>query len=1018
MIVVSPSLVPSASASSTRGDAPLSVAFTGGSTGGRAPYSYTWTFGDGLVSASQNPTHVYTGAGTYTATFSVLDANLVRVSAAGLTIIVQPQLAAADSGLPNAGEAPLPVAFTSNPAGGTAPYSYAWTFGDGGTSTSASPSHTYTAVGVYTARLTVTDAVGVTAAAPSLTIVVNTPPSTTAAASPTAGDAPVAVSFTSTVSSGTAPFSYAWTFGDGGSSTSQSPSHTYTAAGTYHPSLTITDAAGRTASATTAAITVSPALTATSAASATSGTAPMAINFTGSPAGGLPPYTYAWSFGDGSAGSSLQNPTHTYATAGTFSVVLTVTDANGARVSATPIAIVLDGPLGAMARAVPAAGDAPLTTSFTGSAAGGRAPYTYSWDFGDGTTSPLQSPNHIYNSAGTFAAALTIHDASGQTATATASVVVSPSLGATSSAAPTGGNAPLTVAFTGSATGGKAPFTFAWTFGDGSSSALQDPGHVYGSAGNFNAILNVTDANGVKASATQLAIVVHGPLGASSTAVPSAGDAPFATTLTATASGGTAPFSYAWTFGDGATSSGQNISHTYTVAGAYSARVTITDATGATATAPALAITVNPPPAATASAGSTAGDAPMTVTLAGSASGGTGPYRYAWAFGDGATSSSQNPSHTYSGAGTYSAILSIIDADGHAASASAITITVSPMLSAGASVSPLSGSSPLAVTLTGTPSGGAAPYTYAWTFGDGSNSTLQNPSHAYAAGSYVAQLMITDANGAHAIASTPSISSIGPLAASATASKATGDAPLATTLDASVTGGTTPYSYAWNLGDGSASTSKSSAHSYSSAGTYTATITVTDAHGQVAHGSTTVTVYPAMGVSVSATPISGLALLQATFNGSATGGLAPYSFTWSYGDGANGSGAGVTHSYGAGTFHPMVTVHDAAGGTWSGSAGTISVSSASVAAPSTAAGGGSQPRAAAPSPPSTSTSPSSEPSASPSSGATTPPTSSNQSPPSGAGGTNSDPVALMLLGSLFATGLGGWLFLNWLRHRG
>src|SRR6266581_3748465 len=134
--------------------------------------------------------------------------------------------------------------------------------------------------------------------------------------------------------------------------------------------------------------------------------------------------------------------------------------------SATAIAIVLDGPLGAMARAVPAAGDAPLTTSFTGSAAGGRAPYTYSWDFGDGTTSPLQSPNHIYNSAGTFAVALTIHDASGQTATATASVVVSPSLGATSSAAPTGGNAPLTVAFTGSATGGKAPFTFAWTFGD------------------------------------------------------------------------------------------------------------------------------------------------------------------------------------------------------------------------------------------------------------------------------------------------------------------------------------------------------------------------------------------------------------------------------------------------------------------------------------------------------------------------------------------------------------------------
>ncbi len=61
------------------------------------------------------------------------------------------------------------------------------------------------------------------------------------------GNAPLAVSFTSTPSGGLAPYSYAWTFGDGASATSQNPSHIYTVAGTFSASLTVTDANGATA---------------------------------------------------------------------------------------------------------------------------------------------------------------------------------------------------------------------------------------------------------------------------------------------------------------------------------------------------------------------------------------------------------------------------------------------------------------------------------------------------------------------------------------------------------------------------------------------------------------------------------------------------------------------------------------------------------------------------------------------------------------------------------------------------
>src|SRR5262249_56543352 len=69
-------------------------------------------------------------------------------------------------------------------------------------------------------------------------------------------------------------------------------------------------------------------------------------------------------------------------------------------------------------------------------------------------------------------------------------------LSATASAAPTTGNAPLTVAFTGSATGGTAPYSFSWNFGDGSpASTLQNPSHTYSTAGTYTATLTVTDTS-------------------------------------------------------------------------------------------------------------------------------------------------------------------------------------------------------------------------------------------------------------------------------------------------------------------------------------------------------------------------------------------------------------------------------------------------------------------------------------------------------------------------------------------
>jgi PKD repeat protein len=155
---------------------------------------------------------------------------------------------------PQSGVAPLAVSFTDTSTG--APTSWAWTFGDGGTSTSQNPTHTYNAAGSYTATLNATNAGGTTSATKTISVSA-APVAPTAAftASPTTGSAPLLVSFTDT-STGL-PTSWAWDFGDSGTSTTQNPTHTFSANGVYTVQLTATNAEGSTS--TTHAITVTDA---------------------------------------------------------------------------------------------------------------------------------------------------------------------------------------------------------------------------------------------------------------------------------------------------------------------------------------------------------------------------------------------------------------------------------------------------------------------------------------------------------------------------------------------------------------------------------------------------------------------------------------------------------------------------------------------------------------------------------------------------------------------------------------
>ncbi len=179
----------------------------------------------------------------------------VNASAALATIGNNPPVAAF-SGTPTSGTYPLTVAFTD--ASTNSPTSWAWTFGDGGTSTLQNPSHTYTAAGTYTVVLTATNAYGSDSETKTGYITVTAPPTDPPVAAfsgtPTSGTAPLTVVFTD--ASTNSPTSWSWTFGDGGTSTLQNPSHTYTAEGTYTVVLTATNAYGSDSETKTGYITV------------------------------------------------------------------------------------------------------------------------------------------------------------------------------------------------------------------------------------------------------------------------------------------------------------------------------------------------------------------------------------------------------------------------------------------------------------------------------------------------------------------------------------------------------------------------------------------------------------------------------------------------------------------------------------------------------------------------------------------------------------------------------------------
>ena len=388
--------------------------------------------------------------------------------------------------------------------------------------------------------------------------------------------------------------------------------------------------------------------------------------------------------------------------------------------------------------------------------------------------------------------------------------------------------------------------------------------------------------------------------------------------------------SYEWDFGDGASTTGQQATHTYDEPGAYTARLTVTDDNGTTAIdSVTVVVEGNDPPMPSLTASSTTVEPDQSITFDGSGS--SDPdgsiISYEWEFGDGTTATGQQVTHAYADSGSYAATLTVTDDDGATASNSvSITVQGDDSLIASASGSP--GEVMTGDTVTFDGSGSSASNStitsYEWDFGDGTTATGQQVTHTYdTAGEYTATLTVTDDDGDTATDTvTTAVTNNSAPTAFPSVESSTTEAGVELAFDGS--GSSDPdgsiTSYEWDFGDGSTATGTYTTHAYSSPGEYTATLTVTDDDGATASSTVTITVdendAPTASASASNTSPDTGDSVEFDASGSSDPDGSIVSYEWDFGDGNTATGQQVSHTYDTqGEYTVTLTVTDDDGAT-------------------------------------------------------------------------------------------------------
>jgi PKD repeat protein len=457
-------------------------------------------------------------------------------------------------------------------------------------------------------------------------------------------------------------------------------------------------------------------------ASENGGCLPLTINFVDE--SGNNPTSWNWTFPGGTPGSStMQNPTVTYNTKGSWNVTLTVTNPVGSDTHTEQGFIDVN--------------DKPINNfefiqdenivSFINFHEGGTSFY---WEFGDSKTSTEENPVHVYEEDGTYEVILSVSNECGTTShNVFIDVVTTPFADFVSDVQR--GCAPLTVNFEDMSSENTTAWQWLFPGGTPDSSKVQNPVVVYNQPGTYTVSLTASNAAGQRTEVKTGYITVL--------AFPGQGfdynvqiDSVFFNPLGAADS-------LFWDFGDGAQSKDSTPVHVYTEEGVYTVSLSMfTECGDSTFT---RVVTIVFPPVAGFSAGNTQGCAPLTVQFNDESSEST--TNWAWTFdgGNPGTSAEQNPEVVYETAGTYSVTLIVTNPLGNDTIQQDDIVVILGGPQAGFNAAILGKD----VTFANESEDGD---TYAWDFGDGATSTDENPNHTYETnGTYQVTLIVTNGCG-------------------------------------------------------------------------------------------------------------------------------------------------------------------------------------------------------------------------------------------------------------------------------
>lgn len=909
-------------ASQTSGCSPMVVNFQNTSTGTVSGTTYSWNLGNSNSSTNFNASGTYiatsgSGGTNFTVTLTVTNPN-GQTSTKQITVTAYPSPVVSFTASDTVSCPPLSTSFTSSvnwnaPGSG----SYLWDYGDGNSSTQANPAYTYNVSGQYNVTLVAVNSAGcsTTVQKPAY-IKVWAQPAAAFTATPNSICNPPATTVFTNTSSGTGPYTSAWTFGDGGTGTGNNVTHTYTATGNYDVQLIVTDGHGCKDTLTNPGYISVGNLNAdfTGPASACAGSFVQFTNTTANPA----PTNCVWDFGDGTSPIGGLIVSHQYTNAGTYDVRM-VAVKGGCTDTIIKQIIINPKPVVNFVANNTSPCPAPVTISFTNNTTGATS---YHWEFGDGSFSGAANPTNTYNANGVYDVLLIATSAFGcvDSLRRSAYIKVYPLELAILPDQP-GGCIPVTINFSPSVTytnpvsSVSSPYPYAvtsytWNFGDGYTSTLSNPSHVYTAYGTYTVSLVITTANGCTQTAYATILAGTPPtanFGANPQTVCVGSPVYFLDSSSANVT------SWHWEFGDGNSANSSNPTYYYPNPGYYTVKLTVYNNGCKDSIVKTNYIHVNFPKSVPQYAYSC--DTPTRVNFHNSS---LGYNRWKWYFSDGTSSTALHPSHVFPSLGLWQAGL-VVWNDTTGCMDSVVTTVDLIQLSLDLTVPDTTVCKGTTLNITSHITGGQANQ-YNWIV---DNQLFQDTTWAmdytfYTTGYHTIKLITKDAHNCidtftrtnYVLVSWPYVSfSATPLLGCAPVNVQFTDATP-------IVPGTSIATRHWDFGDGTTgnATTGTTSHLYPYAGTYDIKLIVTDNIG--CKDSLTKPGYIKVKDPVanfSASPTVSCPGKPILFLNSSSG--SPLSYYWDFGDGTFSTAVTPTHVYTTtGVFTVKLVAFDAAAG--------------------------------------------------------------------------------------------------------